>query len=259
MDLGINGRKAIVCASSKGLGLACATALAREGADVFINGRDAGRLATAAASIKDATGASVTPVVGDLDTAEGRAALIAACPDPDILVNNNHGPRPGKLEALSDADWLDALNANMLGPLSLIRAVVGGMRTRRFGRIVNITSAQVKMPTPEMGLSISARAGLMAMSKVLQFDCVADNVTVNNLLPGPFDTDRLASLADRLVAEQGLSREEAYQRIGSRGPAGRVGQPAEFGDACAYLCSAQAGFVSGQSLVIDGGAWSGLF
>ncbi len=259
MDLGINGRKAMVCASSKGLGLACATALAREGAQVWINGRDAARLEAAQARIARETGASVMAVVGDLDTAEGRAALLAACPDPDILVNNNHGPRPGKLDMLEEADFLAALHANMLSPLALIKAVVGGMRARKFGRIVNITSAQVLMPAPEMGLSVSARAGLMAMAKVLQFDCVADNVTVNNLLPGPFDTDRLASLAQQQVAQEGITLEQAYARIGARGPSGRVGQPHEFGDACAFLCAAQAGYISGQCLTLDGGAYRGLF
>ena len=259
MDLGITGRKAVVCASSKGLGLACATALAREGAQVWINGRDAGRLDEAAARILAETGARVSPVVGDLNTAEGRAAVLAACPDPDILVNNNHGPRPGKLEVLDEADFLAALHANMLSPLALIKAVVGGMRARKFGRIVNITSAQVLMPQADMGLSVSARAGLMAMSKVLQFDCVADNVTVNNLLPGPFDTDRLAALAQRYVEEDGITLDQAYARIGARGPAGRVGQPHEFGDACAFLCAAQAGYISGQCLTLDGGAYRGLF
>ncbi|WP_333837255.1 SDR family oxidoreductase [Novosphingobium sp.] len=259
MDLGIKGRKAIVCASSRGLGLACATALAREGAQVWINGRDAARLDDAAARIEEQTGARVTSVAADVGSAEGRAALLAACPDPDILVNNNHGPRPGHFDSLTQDDFLAALEGNMLAPLALIQAVIGTMRARKFGRIVNITSAQVRMPTANMGLSVSARAGLMAMAKVLQFDCVADNVTVNNLLPGPFDTDRLASLAEQMMADRGLTREQAYAGIGARGPAGRIGQPSEFGDACAYLCSAQAGFISGQNLTLDGGAYAGLF
>jgi 3-oxoacyl-[acyl-carrier protein] reductase len=259
MDLGIGGRKALICASSKGLGLACATALAREGAQVWINGRDGVHLDAAAADISQHTGATVTPVVADLNTEEGRAALLRACPEPDILVNNNHGPRAGRFETLDDADFLAALHANMLTPLALIKAVVGGMRARKFGRIVNITSAQVLMPQVDMGLSVSARAGLMAMSKVLQFDCVADNVTVNNLLPGPFDTDRLKSLAQRYVDEEGISLDQAYARIGARGPAGRIGEPAEFGDACAFLCAAQAGYISGQCLTLDGGAYRGLF
>jgi 3-oxoacyl-[acyl-carrier protein] reductase len=259
MDLGIKGRKAIVCASSKGLGLACATSLAREGVEVWINGRDAGRLEAAAAGILATTGASVHYVVGDMSTAEGRAAVLAACPDPDILVNNNHGPRSGRLEEVSEEDWASAVAGNMLSPIAMMRAVIGGMRERRFGRIVNITSAQVKAPSVDMGLSVSARAGLMAMAKVAQFDSVRDNVTINNLLPGPFNTDRLASLAQRYVEQDGITLEQAYARIGARGPAGRIGDPAEFGEACAFLCSAQAGFISGQHLTLDGGAYPGLF
>ncbi|MBB3955798.1 SDR family oxidoreductase [Novosphingobium sediminicola] len=259
MDLGIAGRRAIICASSKGLGLACATSLAREGAVVWINGRDDGRLQSAAQSIFEATGATVRRVVGDMNTADGRAAVLAACPDPDILINNNHGPRNGHQEELSDEDWLSAVNNNMLSPIAMIRAVAGGMRARGFGRIVNITSAQVKSPTVDMGLSVAARAGLMALAKAAQFDTVAENVTINNLLPGPFRTDRLAGLAQRRAASENIDIEEAYRRIGQRGPAGRIGDPAEFGDACAFLCSAQAGYISGQSLAIDGGAYRGLF
>lgn len=258
MDLGISGRKAIVCASSRGLGLACATALAREGADVWINGRDAGRLQEAAEGIAAATGAQVRCVVGDMSLGEGRAALLTACPTPDILVNNNHGPRSGRLADLDVADWEAAVAANMIAPIEMMRAVLPGMRARRFGRVVNITSAQVKAPTVDMGLSVAARAGLMAMTKSAQAECVADNVTINNLLPGPFRTDRLMELARRRSAAEGIDIEEAFARIGRRGPAGRIGDPAEFGDACAYLCSAQAGFISGQHLSLDGGAYTGL-
>lgn len=259
MDLGIAGRRAVVCASSKGLGLACATSLAREGAQVWINGRDAARLEAAAAQIKAQTGADVHLAVGAMDRPEGRAALLAACPDPDILVNNNHGPIPGRLGEVDDAAWAAALGGNLLAPMELIRAVLGGMRARRFGRIVNITSGLVKSPTPEMVLSVSARAALMTLAKAVQTDTLADNVTINNLLPGPFRTDRLKDLAQTIAARDGISVEEAFARLGARGPAGRIGDPAEFGDYCAYLCSAQAGFISGQSLLIDGGAYPGLF
>jgi 3-oxoacyl-[acyl-carrier protein] reductase len=259
MDLGIAGRKAIVCASSKGLGLACATSLAREGAVVWINGRDAGRLEQAAAAIAQATGAKVHLAVGDMDTAQGRAAVLVACPDADILVNNNHGPRAGRIDQVGEADWASAVASNMLSPIAMIEAVIGGMRQRRFGRIVNITSAQVKQPASDMVLSVAARAGLMALAKAAQFDSVADNVTINNLLPGPFRTDRLAGLAQRYVDQDGITLDEAYARIGARGPAGRIGDPAEFGDACAFLCSAQAGYISGQHLTLDGGAYRGLF
>lgn len=258
MDLGIAGRKAIVCASSRGLGLACAVSLAREGAEVWINGRDETRLEAAAAQIASATGAQVHRAIGDMSLAEGRAAVLAACPDPDILVNNNHGPRSGRLADLAVVDWEAAVAANMISPIEMMRAVLPGMRARRFGRVVNITSAQVKAPTVDMGLSVAARAGLMAMTKSAQAECVADNVTINNLLPGPFRTDRLMELAKRRSAAEGIDIEEAFARIGKRGPAGRIGDPAEFGDACAFLCSAQAGFISGQHLALDGGAYTGL-
>lgn len=258
MDLGISGRKAIVCASSRGLGLACATSLAREGVEVWINGRDADRLSEAAAQIAAATGAQVHRVVGDMSLAEGRSVVLAACPDPDILINNNHGPRSGRLADLEPADWEAAVAANMIAPIEMMRAVLPGMRARRFGRVVNITSAQVKAPTVDMGLSVAARAGLMAMTKSAQAECVADNVTINNLLPGPFRTDRLMELAKRRSAAEGIDIEEAFARIGQRGPAGRIGDPSEFGDACAFLCAAQAGFISGQHLALDGGAYTGL-
>ncbi|WP_260927053.1 SDR family oxidoreductase [Novosphingobium sp. 9] len=259
MDLGIAGRRALVCASSKGLGLACATALAREGAEVWINGRDDARLAEAAQGIEAATGAKVHRFAADLDDAQARAALIAACPDPDILVTNNHGPRVARFAEIVAEDWPAAVNSNMLAPIQFITAALPGMRARKFGRIVNITSGLVKAPPADMSLSVAARAGLTAMAKAVQIEAIADNVTINNLLPGPFRTDRLANRARRIAEEDGIDLEAAFAKLGrARGPSGRIGDPAEFGDACAYLCSAQAGFVSGQNLALDGGAYPGL-
>ncbi len=258
MDLGITGRKALVCASSQGLGLACATALAREGCEVWINGRDAARLQQAAASIESLTGRQVHSVAADITTDSGRAVLLAACPDADILVNNNAGPEPGKIADWSDADWRQAFEANMLAPILLIKACVPGMRQRGFGRIVNITSAMVKSPSATMGLSAAVRAGLTALSKSVQKDAVVDNVTINNLLPERFDTDRQRFMAERMSQREGISIAEARKRIAATIAAKRFGRPEEFGDACAYLCSAQAGFISGQNLQLDGGSYAGL-
>ncbi|SDV50604.1 SDR family oxidoreductase [Chitinasiproducens palmae] len=258
MDLGITGRTALVCASSRGLGLACATALAREGCRVFINGRDAGALEAAAHAIEHATGVRVQRIVADLNTEAGRAALIAACPEPDILVNNNAGPEPGKIADWTREDWLGAVEANMLAPVFLIKTYLPGMRSRRFGRIVNITSAMVKSPSATMGLSAAVRAGLTALSKSVQRDSVVDNVTINNMLPERFDTDRQRYMADRMSQRESITVAEAKQRIAATIAAKRLGQPSEFGDACAFLCSAQAGFISGQNLQLDGGSYAGL-
>lgn len=258
MDLGLKGRKAIICGSSRGLGKACAMALAREGCSVVINGLDPDRLAKAAAEIHEATGAAVTPVRADINTESGRAALIAACPVADILVNNNAGPPPGKFEDWDHAQWLQAIEANMLAPIFMIKAVLPGMCERKFGRIVNITSAMVKSPRPHMGLSTSCRTALTALSKAVSRDVAADNVTINNLLPERIDTDRQKFMAERMMKTDNISREEARRRQAESLPAKRLGLPEEFGDACAYLCSAQAGFISGQNLQLDGGAYSGL-
>mgnify|MGYP002382233162 CR=1 FL=1 len=258
MDLGITGRKAVVCASSQGLGLACATALAREGVAVWINGRDDGRLAEAVAAIGAATGAHATPVRADIDTEEGRAKLVATCPDADILVNNNAGPPPGRLADWDHAAWLRALEANMLAPILLIRAFLPGMRARKFGRIVNITSAMVKSPRAALGLSTAARTGLTALCKSLVPEVAPDNVTINNLLPERIDTGRQRFMAERMMKTDGVTMEEARRRIAAIIAAKRFGRPEEFADACAYLCSAQAGFVSGQNLQLDGGSYPGL-
>jgi 3-oxoacyl-[acyl-carrier protein] reductase len=258
MDLGIKGRKAVVCASSQGLGLACATALAREGCTVFINGRDAARLATAQAVIEKETGVRVNPVVADITTEAGRKTLFDACPEADILVNNNAGPPPGKLADWDHAAWITALESNMLAPILLIRAFLPGMRARKFGRIVNITSAMVKSPRPHMALSTTARTGLTAFSKSVSLDAAADNVTVNNLLPERVDTPRQKFMAERMMKEHHIDMAEARRRITESVAAKRFGLPGEFGDACAFLCSAQAGFMSGQNLQLDGGSYHGL-
>ncbi len=258
MDLGLTGRKAVVCASSRGLGRACATALAREGCSITINGLNRERLETTAAEIAAQTGAAVTPVAADINTEAGRAALIAACPDADILVNNNEGPPPGKLADWSHDDWLKALEANMLAAVFMIKGLIPGMRARKFGRIVNITSAMVKSPNPAMGLSTAARAGLTALCKSLSREVAVDNVTINNLLPERIDTDRQKFMAQRMMKLDNITYEDARARIANTIAAKRFGRPEEFGDACAYLCSAQAGFISGQNLQLDGGSYHGL-
>ncbi|MCP5181328.1 MAG: SDR family oxidoreductase [Pseudomonadales bacterium] len=258
MDLGIKDRHAIVCASSRGLGKACAAALAREGCHVVINGRDEGTLQEAADDIRRSGGGSVTPIAADINTPAGRARLLAACEAPDILVNNNAGPPPGNFAAWGTDDWQSALDANLLAPAFMIQAVLEGMKARRFGRIVNITSAMVKSPRAAMGLSTAARSGLTALCKGLANDCAAFNVTINNLLPERFDTDRQKFMAGLMMRSQGLTLEEARQAIANTINARRFGQPEEFGDACAFLCSAQAGYISGQNLQLDGGTYSGL-
>jgi 3-oxoacyl-[acyl-carrier protein] reductase len=258
MDLGIKGRKAIVCASSKGLGKACATALAREGCIVFINARGEGALKEAAAEIAQATGAQVHAVIADINTEAGRASLIAACPDADILVNNNAGPPPGKLADWDHAAWLGALEANMIAPALLIRALVPGMQARKFGRIVNITSAMVKSPRPHMGLSTAARTALTALCKAIAPTVAADNVTINNMLPERIDTGRQVFMVARMAKLEGITVEEARAKVTQQIAAKRFGRPEEFGDCCAFLCSAQAGFISGQNIQLDGGSYAAL-
>ncbi len=261
MDLGIAGRKALVCASSQGLGLACAQALLAEGCTVVINGRHAERLAaTQAQLIAQVPGSQtrVQTVAADINTEAGRAELLAACPEPDILVNNNAGPPPGTLDDWDHAAWIGALESNLIAGVLLIRAVLPGMRARRFGRIVNITSAMVKTPHAAMGLSTAARAGLTAVSKALAREAIVDNVTINNLLPERFDTARQEFMAQRMMREQGIDRDTARQRIADTLPARRFGRREEFGAACAFLCGAQSGFMTGQNLQLDGGAYAGL-
>jgi 3-oxoacyl-[acyl-carrier protein] reductase len=258
VDLGIAGRHAIVCASSRGLGFACADALAREGVHVTLNGRHADTLSAAAARIAERYGVEVSTVVGDVTNADTHAALLDVCPTPDILVNNNGGPTPGKFADWDRDAWIAALDANMLAPLAMIRAVLPGMVERRFGRIVNITSAMVKTPVSPMGLSTGARTGLTSVAKALSKDVAKANVTINNLLPERIDTERQRQMAELHAASAKITIDEAYALMAKSIAAGRIGQPAEFGDACAFLCSAQAGYISGQNLQLDGGSYAGL-
>ncbi|MCP4615197.1 MAG: SDR family oxidoreductase [Bradyrhizobium sp.] len=258
MDLGIKGKQAIVCASSQGLGKACATSLAGEGCEVVVNGRDEAKLLETAREIEALTGAKITPVVADITTDEGRKKLLASCPKADILVNNNAGPPPGKLEDWDHAAWIGAMEANFLPAALLIRGVMPGMRERKFGRIVNITSAMVKSPYPEMGLSTAARAGLSALSKSTSRLVAPDNVTLNNMLPYRIDTDRQRFFTQRLADQEGIPFQEARRKIEQTVAAQRMGTTKEFGDACAFLCSVQAGFISGQNLQLDGASYFGL-
>ena len=256
MQTGLEGKRAIVCAASKGLGRACAMALAREGVDVTITARTGATLEQTASDIRAATGATVTTAAGDITTEAGRAAALAACPEPDILVNNAGGPPPGDFREWERDDWIRALDANMLTPIFLIRAVVDGMIARRFGRIVNITSGSVKSPIPTLGMSNGARAGLTGFAAGLARQVARHNVTINNLLPGPFLTDRLRSNTRALADKSGRTLDEEIAERAKTTPAARVGDPAEFGDACVFLCSASSGFIVGQNLLLDGGAFN---
>ena len=261
MDLGIKGRTALVCAASKGLGKGCAMALAREGVNLVITARGKEALGATAEEIRrifpGGAGAKLTPVAGDITTPEGRAAALAACPNPDILVNNAGGPPPGDFRNWSREDWLKALDANMLAPIELIKATVDGMIARRFGRIVNITSGAVKMPIPELGLSNGVRTGLTGFVAGLSRQTVQHNVTINGLLPGPFDTDRLRGNMKFNAEKLGKSVAELTRARAEANPAKRFGTIEEFGAACAFLCSAHAGFITGQNLLMDGGAFPG--
>jgi 3-oxoacyl-[acyl-carrier protein] reductase len=257
MDLGLKGKKAIVCASSKGLGKGCAMALAQEGVDLVINSRSADVLEATAEEIRAATGATVTAVACDVTTEEGRAKVLAACPNPDILVNNAGGPPPGDFRDWDRDDWIKALDANMLTPIFLIKATVDGMIERKFGRVINITSGAVKAPIEILGLSNGARTGLTGFIAGIARKTVRHNVTINNLLPGPFDTDRLKQTMAGAAKAAGKSVEEVAAQRAAGNPAGRFGTPEEFGQACAFLCSANSGFITGQNLLLDGGAFPG--
>ena len=249
MDLGIAGRRALVCAASRGLGRACAFSLAENGVHVTIVARGREALEQTADEIRRDMGVEVQSVVADITTAPGRAAALAACHSPDILINNAGGPPPGDFRDWSRNHWMDAIDANMLTPIELIRATVDGMIARRFGRIVNITSSAVKAPIDVLGLSNGARSGLTGFVAGIARKTVRHNVTINSLLPGPFETDRLRSVVS----------EDQWEARKASNPAGRFGQPEEFGEACAFLCSAQAGYITGQNLLIDGGAYPGVF
>jgi len=254
MDLGIKGRTAIVCASSQGLGKGCAMALAREGVNLVVNARNAATLEATAREIRDATGVSVTPVVADITTEAGRKAVLEACPAPDILVNNAGGPPIGDFRDWDEQAWMAAVTANMITPIMLMRAVVDGMIARKFGRIVNVTSRSVKAPLPHLGLSNGARAGLTGFVAGLARQVAQHNVIINNLLPGPFATDRQVDGLRKRAAAAGMEYDAFVAKDVQTVPARRLGTPEEFGKACAFLCSADAGFIVGHNLLIDGGA-----
>ncbi len=258
MDLGIKGRRALVCASSKGLGLGCAAALAAEGVHVTMTARGAEVLAAAAAEVRQANpGVEVIEVVGDITTPEGREAALKAAGTIDILINNAGGPPPGDFRNWTRDDWIKAVDANMLTPIELIKATVDGMMERKFGRIVNITSAAVKAPIDVLGLSNGARSGLTGFVAGLSRKTVRNNVTINGLLPGPFNTDRIRGVAAGQAKNSGKSVEEILKQRASENPAGRFGEADEFGQACAWLCSAKSGFITGQNILLDGGSFPG--
>jgi len=260
MDLGIAGKWALVCAASKGLGKGCAQALAGEGVNVVITARGAEALEASAAQIRAASpGVQVIAVAGDITTPEGRAAALAACPQIDILINNAGGPPPGDFRDWDRAAWIKALDANMLTPIELMKAVVDPMMARGFGRVINITSGAVKAPIDILGLSNGARSGLTGFVAGLARKTVARNVTINNLLPGPFDTDRLAATMKGAAEASGKPLAEVMAQRAAQNPARRFGSADEFGATCAFLCSAHAGFITGQNLLMDGGAYPGTF
>ena len=259
MDLGIRGRKALLSGASRGLGKACAFALAREGVDVTIVARGRDALEQTSTEIAAATGVKVTAVAGDITTSEGRSAALAACPDPDILLNNADGPLPGDFRDWSRDDWIAALDAMMLSPIEMMRLTVDGMMTRGFGRIINIVSRSVKIPQHELGLSNGARSGLVGFVAGLARQTVARNVTVNNLLPGIFDSNAQRVHINGMLAATGKSFDELWRARAEANPARRYGRPPELGAYCAFLCSEHAGFITGQNLLIDGGSYPGTY
>ena len=259
MDFGISGKKAIVGGASAGLGKACAISLAREGVDVTIVARTRANLEATAEEIRTATGVTVTPVAVDNITDEGRAAVLKACPKPDILINNSGGPPTGNFRDWDRDAWMAALNGNMLGAIFFIKDTVDGMIARKFGRIVNITSSAVKAPISILGLSNSARSGLTGFVAGVSREVAKHNVTINNLLPGDFDTERHQSNTRAMAEKQNRHYEEMRAIRTGLVAAGRFGEPAELGDYCAYLCSVQASFITGQNLLIDGGKYPGTF
>lgn len=257
--LGLRDRTAIVCAASMGLGRSCAAALAVEGVKVVIVARRREVLERAAAEIRSATGTETVAVAADVTTKEGRDAILANCPNPDILVNNAGGPPPGDFRNWDRDTWIKALDANMLAPIELMKSTIDGMIARKFGRIVNITSHAVKAPVAMLGLSNGARSGLTGFVAGLARATAEHNVTINNLLAGTFDTDRLKSNLKALANNSKRSLEEVTQQIKSSNPSRRFGHPDEFGAACAFLCSVHAGYINGQNILIDGGAYPGTF
>lgn len=260
MELGIKGRSALVCASSKGLGFACADALAAEGVNVTLVARGKETLDAAVSRLRSLyPDVEVVGVAADITTGEGRQAALVACNEVDILVNNAGGPPPGDFRDWSPEDWHAALNANMITPIELIKAVVDAMTARKFGRIVNITSGAVKAPNDVLGLSNGARSGLTGFVAGVARKTVRDNVTINNLLPGQFDTDRQKAINAATAEKTGKTVEEVARARMEANPAGRFGDPTEFGAMCAYLCSDKAGFITGQNILLDGGVYPGVF
>jgi 3-oxoacyl-[acyl-carrier protein] reductase len=258
LDLGIAGRKAIVCASSQGLGRACAEALSAEGVDVVLNGRDAEKLTLAAAEIQSRAAGNVAHVAADITTDDGRDALLAACPEPDIVVLNNRGPKPGSLDEITDDDLQVALELHFWTPIKILQRVVPGMCERGFGRIVSITSAMVTTPRPSMLASTGARTGATAMLKAVSRDVARYNVTINCLLPERIDSPRQHQMAMLDVERDGITYDEARARMADSIAAKRLGRTSELGAACAFLCSVHAGFISGVNLHLDGGSYPGL-
>jgi len=259
MDLGIRDRQALLCGASRWLGRACALAVAKEGVHVTIVARTRDVLERTAADIRVATGVRVTAVAADITTAGGRAAALAACPEPDILLNNADGPMPGDFRTWTRDDWIAALDAMMLAPIEMMRATVDGMMARGFGRIVNISSRSVKIPQLELGLSNGARTGLVGFVAGLARQTVARNVTINNLLPGIFDSDAQKRHIEGMLHDLGKPFDQVWRERAAASPAKRYGDPAEFGAYFAYLCSAQAGYIAAQNLLIDGGSYPGTF
>ena len=257
MDLGISGRTAIICAASKGLGKACALQLAHEGVNVVITARTKADLEATAAEIAKVSNVKVTIVPGDVTTDEGRAAILSACPNPDILITNAGGPPPGDFKDFSLDDWRKAVEWNMITPIALIKATVYGMMDRKWGRILNITSQSVKAPIASLELSNGARSGLTGAVAVMARRAVRHNVTINNILPGPFDTDRLRGSTVRMAELNKISSEEMSKKRMAEVPAGRFGRPDEFGAAAAFLVSNHTGFITGQNILLDGGIFPG--
>lgn len=259
MDLGIRGKKAIVCASSRGLGKGCAIALAEAGCDLFLNGRDAGALSHTATEIRQRFGVAVTETAGDVSDPEVQKALLAACPSPDILVNNNGGPPYRDFRELDRAKILEGVTNNMVTPIELIKAVIDGMAERGFGRIVNVTSLSVYTPIPGLDLSSGARAGLTAFLAGVARTVANRNVTINNMLPGKLDTDRLRGPHEPGSIEDPVQGAARRARLSAEVPAGRLGTPEEFGQICAFLCSVHAGYMTGQNIPVDGGLYVSSF
>jgi len=259
MDFGIAGKWALVCASSKGLGKGCATALVNEGVNVVMTARGAEALEQAAAGLRALGIGEVRAVAGDITTPEGRAAALAACPQVDILVNNAGGPPPGDFRDWDRDAWIKAVDANMLTPIEFIKATVDGMMKRGFGRIVNITSSSVKAPIDILGLSNGARSGLTGFVAGVARTTIRHGVTINGLLPGPFDTDRLRGTVKVRAASAGRSFEDEYAAGAKAHPAGRFGTAEEFGMMCAFLCSVHAGYMTGQNILMDGGQYPGTY